>query len=111
MNLSFKRTPKGKTKETVIFMCIKNAARRQMTEDFFRKYAPDNIYEAISVGTRHRSQIIPLAVQIMKDIGMDISKLKPKEMTEGVVRNAAKIINLGMDKNFCLAFFVNKVVD
>jgi arsenate reductase len=48
----------------------------------------------------------------MKEIGIDISNQKPKEMTENMIRNATKIINMGcMDKNFCPSFFINKVVD
>ncbi len=48
----------------------------------------------------------------MKDVGIDISNQKPKEMTEDMIRNATKIINMGcMDKNFCPTLFIHKVVD
>ncbi len=46
----------------------------------------------------------------MKEVGIDISKQKPKEMTEDMIRNATKIINMGcMDKNFCPTLFIPKV--
>jgi len=100
---------KSNLKRTVLFVCVKNAARSQMAEAFFRKYAPDG-YEAISAGTRHTSQINPLAVETMKEVGIDISKQKPKEMTGDMIRNATKIINMGcMDKNFCPTLFIPKV--
>jgi arsenate reductase len=63
-------------------------------EAFIRKYAPNANYEEISAGTRHASQINPLAVQVMKEVGIDISNQKSKEMTEDMIRNATKIINL-----------------
>ncbi len=82
MKLSFNNISRSKTKEKniVLFVCVENAGRSQMAEAFFKKYAPDN-YEATSAGTHHTSQINPLAVQIMKEVGLDISNQKPKEMT------------------------------
>ena len=48
----------------------------------------------------------------MKDVGIDISNQKPKEMTEDMIRNATKIINMGcMDKDFCPTLFIHNVVD
>jgi arsenate reductase (thioredoxin) len=111
MNLSFKSKPKSRTKKTVLFVCVENAGRSQMAEAFFRKYAPSE-YEATSAGTHHTSQINPLVVQIMKDVGIDITNQKPKEMTEDMIRNATKIVNMGcMDKNFCPTLFIPKVSD
>ena len=111
MKLSFKSKPKSKTKKTILFVCVENAGRSQMAEAFFRKYAPDD-YEPKSAGTHHKSQINPLAVQVMKEVGIDISNQKPKEMTEDMIRNATKIINMGcMDKNFCPTSFVHNVID
>ncbi len=111
MNLSIKGNPKSKAKKTILFVCVENAGRSQMAEAFFRKYAPSE-YEATSAGTHHTSQINPLSVQVMKDVGMDISNQKPKEMTEDMIRNATKIVNMGcMDKDFCPTLFIHNVVD
>ena len=94
-----------------MFVCVENAGRSQMAEAFFRKYAPDD-YEALSAGTKHTSEINPVVLKVMSQIGIDISKQKPKEMTVEMTRNATKIINMGcMDKNFCPTLFLNKVID
>jgi arsenate reductase (thioredoxin) len=77
MKLSFKSKPKSITKKTILFVCVENAGRNQMAGAFFKKYAPDG-YEATSAGTYHTSQINPLAVQVMKDVGIDISKKNQK---------------------------------
>ena len=111
MKLSFKSKPKSKAKKTILFVCVENAGRSQMAEAFFKKYAPSE-YEATSAGTHHTSQINPLSVQVMKDVGIDISNQKPKEMTEDMIRNATKIVNMGcMDKDFCPTLFIHNVID
>ena len=97
--------------KTVLFVCVQNAGRSQMAEAFFRKYAP-KCYEIISAGTVPTSQINPIAVKVMKEAGIDISKQKPKDLTEDMMRNAATIINMGcMDDKFCPVLFVPKVID
>jgi len=112
MKLSFNGKPReSKTKKRILFVCVENAGRSQMAEVFFRKYCKED-YEPISAGTCHKSQINPVVVKAMKEVGMDISGQKPKELTEDMIRNAAKIISMGyMDKNFCPTLFVPKVVD
>lgn len=48
----------------------------------------------------------------MNEIGIDISKQKPKDLSEDKMRNSDKIINMGcMDKNFCPTLFIPKVID
>ena len=68
---------KIKTKKTILFVCVENAGRSQMAEGFFRKYAPEG-FEPISAGTKPISQINPLAIQVMNEIGIDISKQKSR---------------------------------
>ncbi len=111
MKLSFNKKTNDKTIKTVLFVCVQNAGRSQMAEGFFRKYSSGN-YEAISAGTVPTGQINSFAVEAMKEIGIDISNQKPKELTEDMIKNATKIINMGcMDKNFCPTLFVPKVID
>ncbi len=111
MIFSFGTRSKIKTKKTILFVCVENVGRSQMAEGFFRKYAPEG-YEPLSAGTKPVSQINPLAIQVMNEIGIDISKQKSKDLTEDMMRNSAKIINMGcMDKEFCPTLFIPKVID
>ncbi len=111
MKFSFGTKSRIKTKKTILFVCVENAGRSQIAEGFFRKYAPEG-YETLSAGTKPISQINPLAVQVMKEIGIDISKQKPKDLSEDMMRNSDKIINMGcMDRNFCPTLFIPKVID
>ena len=111
MKFSFGTKSRIKTKKTILFVCVENAGRSQIAEGFFRKYAPEG-YETLSAGTKPISQINPLAVQVMKEIGINISKQKPKDLSEDMMRNSDKIINMGcMDRNFCPTLFIPKVID
>ena len=111
MKFSFGKLEHDKDAKTILFVCVQNAGRSQMAEGFFRKYAPKG-YEVISAGTVPTSQINPIAVEVMKEVGIDIGKQKPKDLTEDMIRNATTIINMGcMDNKFCPALFVPKVID
>jgi protein-tyrosine-phosphatase len=111
MKFSFGSKSKLKTKKTILFVCVENAGRSQMAEGFFKKYAPEGFVPA-SAGTKPISLINPLAIQVMNEIGIDISKQKPKDLSEDMMRNSDKIINMGcMDNNFCPTLFIPKVID
>ena len=111
MKFSFGSKSKVKTKKTILFVCVENAGRSQMAEGFFKKYAPEEFVPS-SAGTKPISQINPLVIQVMEEVGIDVSKQKPKDLSEDMMRNSDKIINMGcMDKNFCPTLFIPKVID
>jgi arsenate reductase (thioredoxin) len=111
MKFSFGSSSKSKTKNIILFVCIQNAGRSQMAEGFFRKYAPEG-YEPLSAGTKPTSEVNPIAIQVMKEVGIDISKQRPKDMTEDMMRNSTKIVNMGcMDKDWCPTAFAPNLVD
>jgi protein-tyrosine-phosphatase len=111
MKFSFGSKSKIRTKKRMLFVCVENAGRSQMAEGFFRKYAPEG-YEPLSAGTKPISQINPLAIQVMNEFGIDISKQKSKDLTDDMIRNSDKIINMGcMDKDFCPTLFIPKVIE
>src|SRR5919109_2992146 len=73
---------KSKTKEqeidkTVLFVCVENAGRSQMAEGFFRKYAYKG-HITLSAGTKPSGEVNPLAIQVMKEVGIDISNQRSK---------------------------------
>lgn len=102
---------KHEPKKSVLFVCVQNAGRSQMAEGFFKKYAPKE-YEAISAGTMPVSEINPIAVQAMREVGVDISTQKSKEITEDMIRNSSKIVNMGcIDKESCPTLFLQNLLD
>ena len=102
---------KSEHEKTILFVCVENAGRSQIAEAIFNKYAPKG-YRAISAGTRPVSQINPVAVLAMKEIGIDIGMNKSKIITEDMIRNSAKAVNMGcMDQSECPMLFISNVVD
>ncbi|HEX7142891.1 MAG TPA: arsenate reductase ArsC [Nitrososphaeraceae archaeon] len=101
----------NKDSKTILFVCVENAGRSQMAEGFFKKYAP-NGFKTLSAGTKPVSQINPIVVQAMKEVGIDISKQKSKELTDEMIRESVNVINMGcMDKNFCPTIWLPKVIE
>ena len=102
---------KHESKKSVLFVCVQNAGRSQMAEGFFKKYAPKE-YEGISAGTMPVSEINPLAVEVMREVDIDISGQKSKEITEDMIRNSSKIVNMGcMDKQSCPTLFLQNLLE
>ena len=100
-----------KDDKTILFVCVENAGRSQMAEGFFKKYAP-NGFKTLSAGTKPVSQINPIVVEAMKEVGIDISKQKSKELTDDMIRDSDNVVNMGcMDKNFCPTIWIPKVIE
>ena len=59
----------------VLFVCVENAGRSQMAEAFFKKYS-ENKFNVISAGTIPSSDLNPLVIEVMKEIGISITLLK-----------------------------------
>ncbi|MGK2857739.1 MAG: arsenate reductase ArsC [Thermoanaerobaculia bacterium] len=58
-------------KESVLFICTHNSARSQMAEGLLRHLADDR-FEVESAGTE-QTHVRPLAIEAMKELGIDIS--------------------------------------
>lgn len=103
----FKREPV----KSILFVCVENAGRSQMAEGFFNKYAPKG-YEGISAGTKPVSQVNPIAIEVMREVGIDISNQKSKEVTDDMIRNSSNIVNMGcMEKKSCPTLFLQNLLD
>jgi arsenate reductase len=110
MKFSFSKS-KLKSEKTILFVCVENAGRSQIAEGFFNKYAPEG-YRAISAGTKPVSQINPIAVDVMREVGIDISNQKSKDITEDMMRNSTKIVSMGcMEKESCPTLFLHNLID
>ncbi len=98
-------------KKTVLFVCVENAGRSQMAEGFFRKYAPAG-YSAVSAGTRPAGQVNLVAMEAMREVGIDIGTQKSKIITDEMIRESVKAVNMGcMDRAECPLLFLNNPVD
>ncbi len=95
----------------ILFVCVENAGRSQMAEAFFRKYMPKG-FEAISAGTNPSTQVNPIVLQAMNEIGIDIENQTPKHISQQIIDESEKAINMGcIDKESCPALFLKDVLD
>ena len=82
-----------------------------MAEAFFRKYLPKG-FEVISAGTKPSAHVNPIVLQTMKEIGIDIENQIPKHISQQIIDESEKAINMGcIDKESCPALFMKDVVD
>jgi protein-tyrosine-phosphatase len=97
--------------KNILFVCVENAGRSQMAEAFFRKFAP-NRFNVSSAGTTPSSQLNPIVIQVMKEIGIDMTNQQPKLLSDSMIDNSFKTVNMGcMDKDSCPSLFVKDVID
>jgi protein-tyrosine-phosphatase len=95
----------------ILFVCVENAGRSQMAEAFFRKYMPKG-FEAISAGTKPSTQVNPMVLQAMKEIGIDIENQTPTHISQQIISESEKAINMGcIDKESCPALFMKDILD
>jgi len=95
----------------ILFVCIENAGRSQMAEAFFRKYMPKG-FEVISAGTKPSTQVNPIVSQAMQELGIDIENQTPKYISQQIIDESEKAINMGcVDKESCPALFMKDILD
>ena len=68
------------SKPKVLFLCTGNSARSQMAEGYLRHVAGDR-FEPLSAGIEPKG-LNPLAIEAMKEIGIDISTQTSKDVVK-----------------------------
>jgi len=68
-------------RKKVLFVCVENSNRSQMSEAFARMFGGDNV-ESFSAGSKPSGIINPKAIGAMKDLGYDLSKHNSKSLKE-----------------------------
>jgi arsenate reductase len=63
----------------VLFVCTQNAGRSQMAQAFFERHAPEDV-RAESAGAEPAERVHPEVVEAMKEVGIDLSKRRPKKL-------------------------------
>ncbi len=97
--------------QNILFVCVENAGRSQMAEAFFRKYVSKK-FNVISAGTIPSTQLNPLVVKVMQEIGINLDDQQPKLLSNNMIENSFKTINMGcMDKESCPSLFVKDTLD
>ena len=79
---------------TVLFLCVHNAGRSQMALGWFRHLA-DGRAVAWSGGSEPADQVNPSAIEVMAEVGIDITREHPKRWTDEIVQAADVVITMG----------------
>ena len=87
------QTPMRKMKPTVLILCTGNSCRSHLAEGILRAAAGDLI-EVRSAGSNPAGFVHPLAVQVMKEIGIDISSHRSKHLNEFLRQEVQTVITV-----------------
>jgi len=80
-------------KKKVAFICVHNSCRSQMAEGFGHHLGND-VFESYSAGSEEHPQVKPLAVEVMAEIGIDVSKQYPKLVSD-IPQDLDYVITMG----------------
>lgn len=94
-------------KKKILILCTGNSCRSQMAEGILKSLDPE--LEVYSAGTNPASQVNPKAVQVMKEIGLDISKNYPKSVEQFINDSFDYVITVCDNAKETCPVFIGKV--
>lgn len=94
-------------KKKILILCTGNSCRSQMAEGFLKSF--DAELEVFSAGTNPSSQVHPKAVQVMKEVGIDISKNFPKHSDQFINEEWDYVITVCDNAKETCPVFLGKV--
>ena len=78
----------------ILFVCVHNSGRSQIAKAFFNVLAK-NMGIADSAGTKPSSQVNPAVIKVLQEVGIDISREKPKLLTIELMDKFDRVITMG----------------
>ena len=79
----------------VIFACVHNAGRSQMAAAFFSALVDPALADAVSAGTQPGERVHPEVVDVMREVGIDLSANMPQRLTDELARSATLLVTMG----------------
>jgi arsenate reductase len=80
---------------TVVFACLHNAGRSQMAAAFFNQLVDSSQATATSAGTQPAIQVHPEVLAAMKEVGIDLSGVKPQLLTAELASGTRFLVTMG----------------
>ena len=78
----------------VLFVCLHNAGRSQMSAALFEREASGR-HSAASAGTTPAERVHPEVVEVMGEVGIDLSGNRPRRLDEEMARAADVVVTMG----------------
>jgi arsenate reductase len=79
---------------TVLFVCLHNAGRSQMSAALFERAAGGR-HEATSAGTTPAERVHPEVVTVMRELGVDLAERVPRGLTRELAERADVVVTMG----------------
>jgi arsenate reductase (thioredoxin) len=79
---------------TVLFVCLQNAGRSQMSQALFQRAAGDR-HRALSAGTSPADRVHPEVVQVMRELDIDLADRTPRLLTRELTDQADIVVTMG----------------
>jgi arsenate reductase len=79
---------------TVLFVCLHNAGRSQMSQALFQRVV-DGRHAALSAGTRPADRVHPEVVEVMRELGIDLAERKPQLLTRELAERTDIVVTMG----------------
>jgi arsenate reductase (thioredoxin) len=77
-----------------LFVCLHNAGRSQMSAALFERAAAGR-HRALSAGTTPGERVHPEVVEVMREVGIDLSARRPQKLTDELARRADVVVTMG----------------
>ena len=81
-------------KPTVLFVCVHNAGRSQMAAGLLRLRAGDRV-KVRSAGSTPASEVNPAVVEVMAEVGVDLSEAVPSRLATEYVEASDVVVTMG----------------
>ena len=80
----------------VLFVCLHNAGRSQMSAALFER-AADGRHHALSAGSEAdpAGHVHPQVVEVMRELGIDIADRRPQRLTRELAEQADVVVTMG----------------
>jgi arsenate reductase (thioredoxin) len=78
----------------VLFVCLHNAGRSQMSQALF-EHAADGRHTALSAGTTPADRVHPEVIEVMRELGIDLSNQHPQLLTRELAEQADLVVRMG----------------
>jgi arsenate reductase len=80
--------------KTALFVCLHNAGRSQMSQALFER-AAEGRHRALSAGTTPGERVHPEVVEVMRELGIELSGRVPRALTVELARQADVVVTMG----------------
>jgi arsenate reductase (thioredoxin) len=79
---------------TVLFVCLHNAGRSQMSAALLERETADR-HVALSAGTTPGEHVHPEVVEVMRELGIDLADHRPQLLTHELAEQADLVVTMG----------------